>query len=235
MITSLLQVTWRKLLPVLASDVMADMAALLGDIEQDVFTNTVLLPYLQQASDDLQERLLAVSAASKINTRSDNITIPAGLTSLASLLPDDIIDPISVHVQDPTNPNSYTKIDPDRWERGESSFINTEPVDRIVAWTWRENDIYFNECSIDQVIFIRYRRSLTRPTGNNSGIDFPRTRLFLCHQAASLAAEFKGENPTRAASLERKAEGHWNRLKGTETKQQQKVPARRRPFRLRSQ
>ena len=215
----------------LASDVLADVAALLGDAAQDTYTNAKLLPYLQQAVDDLQERILAVSTVSKINARSDLITLLEGTTKFGNLLPNDLLEPISLHIQNTSQTGSFTTVEPERWERGDSGYVNTEASDSIYYWAWRENDIYFNKCRRDVVVFVRYRKQLTRPIGDNSPIDFPRTRLFLYHRAAALYSEFKGENPTRANKLEFLAEYHWDRFRGIETKQQQKAPARRRPFR----
>ena len=216
---------------VIAREVMIDAAALLGDAGQSTYTNEKLLPYLQQATDDLQERLLAVSAASKINARSDLITLPAGTTEFGEqLLPNDILEPISVYVKDVGGAASFIEVEPERWERGSSRSVTTSPVDRLYFWTWRRNDIHFNECTRDQIVFVRYRQRLTRPIGENSIIDFPRTRLFLYHKTAALYSEFKGENPTRADKLTSLAEYHWDRFRGIETKFQQKTPARRRPF-----
>lgn len=214
---------------VTVESVLDGAAELLGDGEHAQFSTGTLLGKLKIAIEDLQEKLLEISSV-RLNTRSDAITVPADTSEVPLDTLEDMIEPIALFTK--VDNEYFREVDPEMWERSEGG--EARIIDRalpyVYAWSWRENKIFINKVVNDVEVIVRYRKALSTPLGENSNIDFPRTKLFLQYQTAGLVAEFDGENPTRAQSLYAKANMAWEEYSGIEIKSRQAVPIVKRGF-----
>src|SRR6266849_1624173 len=95
------------------SDVITIVAGLMNDSSQSLYTNSVCLPFLNLALNELQE-LFELNGIPITNETSAVITLPAGSAQLGftttPALPADLIE-IQQLWESPTGLNKWTRID----------------------------------------------------------------------------------------------------------------------------
>jgi hypothetical protein len=112
----------------------------------------------------------------------------------------------------------------------ETSFIPNVSVDTALRyWTWREGRIYLLGALVDNQIQLRYQRLLPSPGVNTDSIFVPLGQLFLAYRVASLAMESLKEWDSSDRFM-LMAKENLDRLMRHNVKQQQNVPAKRRPY-----
>jgi hypothetical protein len=220
---------------ILASVVLARSAVMLNDPTQARFTNTVLLPYLQIAFDDLmlefQENNVEVT-----NETSAVITIPINATpgtpvvltqTSSPAYPADLIDiqKISERLSGTTNdflPMTNKEFLP------ETSVLTNE-----LSWyTWSQQQLSFIGALTVRDILINYvGYSLISPVAANTPITLFQSIVYLAPRTAAYAADLIGNNPTRAASCAAAAQRALDSLLSISAKGKQNIATRRRPFR----
>ena len=210
--------------PLLASEVMDRSRAVLNDLAIDLYSNTVLLPYLKIANDDLSDDLVDNGGTVQ---REVTVDIPLSIGNKILVLPDDFIVPIELFEKDKGQDDSYY-----RFVYQRDFLPNRMPSNELGVWVWREQNINFVGSIMDKAVRVRYYRLMTAIVGNNTPIELTHALNYLSYHTAALAAEHIGQNRTKAIDLEAQAVVKLNKLLKKEVKQNQARPARRRPFRL---
>lgn len=208
----------------LASEVCDRSRAVLNDLAIDLYTDTVLLPYLKIANDDLSDELVDNGATVSREVTTD---IPLSRNNKTLVLPDDMIVPIELFEKDSGQDDSYY-----RFCRQRGFLPNALPATELQVWTWREQNIVFVGSTLDKVIRVRYYRLITQVLGPTTSLELTHALNYLSYHTAALAAEHIGQNRTKAIDLEAQAIQKLNKLLKKEVKQNQAKPTRRMPFRL---
>ena len=218
-----------------ASAVMDKAASLLNDTAKEVYTYVAQLPYLNMALAELQEEFELNGIPVTTKTTSPAIDIDIGTTEL---------NPIQL--APPNYPEDLVEIE-QIWERAQGStdpyipmtkrdflphYLEDQQVDSLVFWSWNDQIIKFIGATTDREVKLDYVKALfTEDVNQNTVIGIINAQSFLQYRTAGLCAEFVGENPTRAASLNNFAVLAANRSMGISIKARQAVVHRRRPFR----
>lgn len=212
-----------------ASIPMARAAALLNDSAQAIYTNTVLLPYIQIAWDEMAE-LFEENANPMMNETNTTCVVGTTMTDIGGstgpALPSDLISIQTLYER--TNGSSE-----DWQEMKPCTFLPTfvAKSTSLVYWAWMNQIINFIGATSSRQIRIDYI-GLTFATlsGPSSSLTVFNCKNFLAFRTAALAAEFVGEDKERAASCNNFAIMAKDRLLNISIKQQQETPSRRRPF-----
>lgn len=215
-----------------AGSVMNLAASLLNDTARSVYSYTAQLPYLNIALQDLR-KLLELNNSPVTNETSAIITIPSGITFLAfgtvaPKLPDDLIEIQQLWERiagvEPFLPMRKVEFIP--------HYLEDIEINQFLVWAWINNEIRFLPANIDIDVKIDYIHSLfTNVTDENSILGVINSDSYLQYRTAALCAEYIGENPTRAMSLNIQAKEAFDILIGIDNKGRQAIYTRRRPFR----
>jgi len=210
-----------------ASDIMDSVAVLLNDTQKQNFTYVALIPHMNIAVAELRE-LMELNNVNMANNSSIGIPVNAGTTSIPlTSLPGDLVDirKISERIWGNTNDDF---IEMTRLEFLPQYVVQTS---FLVYWAWYQQVI--NLIGALQKIELRvdYVSSpLPVITDPSNVIGTINAQSYLTYRTAALAANFIGENPTRAQALDGDAGIALDRFLGINTKGKQSEAIRRRPF-----
>jgi len=210
---------------VLASAVMDSVRAILNDVAIDLYSNTIQLPYLSLANDDLSDELVDHGSTVQKEVSAD-IAVAAGAVTVT--LPADIIVPIALFEK-----NNGENDDKFREMKQRLFVPNIAQGSELVFWDWREQAINLVGATIDKEVRLRYTRILAALSGANSPLELTHAKSYLAYHTAALLALHVAQNQTVAAILEQQADKKLSKLLKREVKQNQGNPVRRRPFRIR--
>lgn len=208
----------------LAEDVMQRSAVFMNDPAQTVWNNTVLLPFLQTAHDELQDVLTENGIPVTFEVAA-NIAVLSGIKIL-SPLPNDFVAPINLEERPSTSTN-------------DSDFIpiiqvallpSDDPTQNLRYWDWSGQNIRFIGATLDKTVRLRYLSLVGSIQGDSSAITVTGSFGYLAARTAALAARDIGQNPTRADSLDVRASLSLKRVINREVRALQGVPAKRKPF-----
>jgi hypothetical protein len=214
---------------------LAASAALLNDQGRAVYTDTVLLAYLNIARNELQE-IFELNNIPVTKETSVTLTVPAGDTAIVfdgvaphAALPVDLIE-IERLWESSTGQNSWSPLT----KRDYLTQDLQSPVTSFRVWAWINQEIRLLEAIADRDIKIDYIKSLFLSLAIGDIAD-PNTILntdtFLQYRVAGLAAEFIDENASRSSALNSYGLMALERSLGISTKGRQSIVTRRRPFR----
>lgn len=196
-----------------ASEIFSLARAHLNDVKANVFTNAILLPYMQAAYRKVQ-RALANSGQETFIT-DETLLVVAALAGADPAVQASITDATAPPNQLPTNlicplrlwerPNGSTQdfVDMADWtgRGGLPSFPQNQTLN---MWEWRTDGIYFPGALQATQIRMRYMKMLETATGPASQI-LIRTAIdcvaFFTAYYASNARTGKGVNPTTLQAM----------------------------------
>jgi hypothetical protein len=209
------------------ASILPRAAAKLNDSGQTLFDNNSLMPYAQDAADELQMQL-ELYGILVLEKRTAPIVVPAGTTSLAtaSLLPSDMLEPQKLSERLNGSQDQYTPMTMRMWEP------NILPTENLRYWSYREEDIKFVGALSNRDVQLDYIKRLIVVTDETSTINVNNSQLFMICKIASIAALDIGENPTRGADLQKEASGFLSDLIRIGVKTKQRSRTRRRPWTL---
>lgn len=199
-------------------------AALLGDAAKLTWTDDILLPYVKEAHQEIQNDLI-LNGFRPFEEISAVLTIPAGTTTLpvVSSIADFFL-PSKMEEANVGSTDFSWMIEKD-WEP------DIQPGTSLTYWAFRSNGVHFIGATQDRSLRLYYTRgtlgavdAVTRILNINNAVPIYTAKT------AYLAATFKGRNPK--ASLELK-EIYGNRLATyltIEAKNRQALVYRRRPY-----
>lgn len=185
-------------MPTTAGSVMLRAANHLNDPNQLMFTNTVLLPFLNMALESLEEELgkHEISAFKKVSITIDVDAEDNQLTNL----PVDFIEPISLHERNRDSSEDWVEVD----EKAEiDSNLIVRPSTQIIQWSRRNIGVYINPPSQDREVLLYYIAGITPALVAGTVIDIEGARRFLALDTARQASRDLGNSPTKSLSLEK--------------------------------
>lgn len=214
-----------------AGEVMDKSASLLNNSSKTIFTYVKQLPYLQMALQDLRKKMELCNFAVTDST-SAVILVPSSVTAIGfttpNKLPRDLIEVQQLWQRqagvNPFTPMTKVNFLPKYLEGVEANFWN--------IWSWQSNEIRLPAANQANELKIDYIRQLfMNVTGPDDELSVINADSYLEFRTAALCAEFIGENPTRAISLNGQAEIAFDLMAGIDSKSKQAISTRRRPFR----
>lgn len=210
----------------LASAVMDRARAALNDASGQLFTNNVLLPFLNNAWEDLQSEM-QVNGLPTVFGATAALTIPAGAIVLSTVstppLPTNLVEPQNLYERRPGETRWYPM--------GEyPGLLPTYQGETLGIWQWRGDTIKFVGATTDREILIEYTSSLPEITGANTVIPIDSAKLFLAYKTAAEAASDVGQNPQRAESLSARANVEKQKFIAIRVKGLQGLSVRRIPY-----
>lgn len=213
----------------LASDVLNSVRALLNDTNTQQFTNTYLLPYLNMAISELNE-IAEQNNVQVTNATSVPVTIAVGVDNIGGSggpdLPPNLIEIQQLYERTSGTSEDYTEI-------VRKNFLpETEILTNwLGVWAYENQIIKFLGALSIREVKIHYISSrVNAVTDGTNPISLINSESFLNYRTAALAAEFTGENKTRADSLNSNAGLALDRFLGIDSKARQTIMTRRRPF-----
>lgn len=182
-----------------AGDVMDLAASLLNDAAKTLFTYTIQIPYLNMAINEMEETIqqnnLPVS-----NRVSSPITITAGTVDVGGsgpALPSGLLEVQGIMERAASSSDAYEVM-----TRQEFLSYQTVVGTKLNIWTWQNQKILFIGASTNREIRINFLSSvLSAVTASSDTITLFNCKTFLAYRTAGLAAQFVGENKTRADEL----------------------------------
>lgn len=214
--------------PVQVSSVLDSVAVLLNDAPKTLFTDTVTLPYFQIAFNDL--KLLTASFGLPINniTSPSSIVIPAGILDLGGPtgppLPDDLLEILSISERSAGTSNEFAMM-----SRLQFLPLGQTQTAYLGIWSWQNQYVNFIGATGNIEVRLQYLASnLGTVVDETSTIRMYNCRNYLTYRTAGLCAEFIGENPERASSLNSMAEMSGREMVNIAVRTQQKIITRRR-------
>jgi len=216
-----------------AGEVMDRSAVLMNDPAKTDYTYTVQLPYLNMAIDELIEALQETNS-SPTNMTSVVITVPVGTNKITPTenaagphYPIDLVELQEVSERASSNEGFIPLIRRD--------FVTSFPATQsLLYWAWEDQCIKFNPsgATSPREIELKYvRQAIQQAATEAAVIGTINTRSYLAFKTAALCTQFIGENETRAALLDGKAEIALDKLITINNKGRQEIVTRHRPFR----
>lgn len=208
-----------------AVSVILQASGLLNDAAQTLFTNTVMLPYLKIAFDELQIEMDGYQVPFE-KKEAAPVTVNAGTTTMT--VPADLIRPIALLERDvgSTTPEDYSEMDETNWD----PLIT--PQRKLGFWAWVGSGFIFPAATTNRQVLLRYTAALTDLTTTpDVSVQVQRIHVFLQYRTAALAAELIMQDELRADRLNKAAEKSLDAVLRSAVRSRQAVPTRRRPFR----
>jgi len=216
----------------LLGDVLAQVRAILNDEEGANWPDQKLLKKAKFAFEEFEAELLLYGIP-LLNTTVIKMTVPKlapsfidqdfDLSTLSGY-PTDMILPIWMkeRILNEKRENFVDMV--------ETSFIPNVSIDQALRyWTWREGRIYLLGALLDNEVQIRYQRLLPVPGVNTDTVFVPLAQLFIAYRTAALCMESIKDRQAKI-DLNEQAVYNLDRLLRLFVKQQQNVPAKRRPY-----
>lgn len=221
---------------VTAGQVMDRSAALMNDPQRTDYTYAAQLPYLNMAIDELIEALQESQSPLTNLTTVAGISAPIGTNKLT---------PVEQTTSPPHYPQDLVEIqevseklfgsDNVLIPMVKREFVQTFPAqDAFVFWVWEDMQIKFNPngAKTHRFIELKYlRHPIQYAESETSPINLTTAISYLSYKTAALCAQFIGENESRAAILDAKADRAMERIEGIHNKGRQQIMTRHRPFR----
>jgi hypothetical protein len=223
------------------SAIIPRIVARLNDPNQQIYTNAALLPYIQDAGDELQA-VLELNGALVLEQVSTIIQFPISLNAnqenlvslgnggdgstgtYPSLLPTNMYEPQRLEERLTGTTDQFIPMIRRQWEP------NIQPTDNLRYWTYRDQDIFFVGCTNPIDIKIYYLQQLVNITSTASIVPINNSQQFMINRTAAMAARYIGENTTRADELDKVAGENLDWVIRIGVKSKQGTRTRRRPF-----
>ena len=219
------------------TSILASSAAVLNDQTRAVYTDAVLLAYLNMALAELEE-IFELNNIPVTNETSAIINVPAGITVIGyNTAPDPVLPPDLIEIQQLweslEDQEAWTPVTKKEFLT-QSSIINGSPIAAFGVWAWMDQEIHVLESNQDNDLKLDYIKSLFSEitVGQLNALNpITNTDTFLSYRVAGLAAEFIDENTVRADKLNLFGGSALERSLGISIKGKQSITTRRRPFR----
>jgi hypothetical protein len=224
-----------------AGQITALVRALLNDASGNLFTDTVLLPYVNSAYRKAQRSLANVQSGSFLT--DDVLLVVSAVTAVDASAQVSITDATAPPNQLPTDLLVPVKL----WERrnlSSDSFIEmtdltdhdglpSEPQAQTLRyWEWRADGLYFLGATQDTQIRLRYQKSYPDLTDATSPVLIRNAQEALAYAAAAMAGAARGA--PQAERYDAAAADALEDLLVRAAQREQQTVRRRRPFSARA-
>lgn len=218
------------MLQIQVSSVLDRAAFFLNDVNRAYFTNSVLIDPFVAAYDDLREALMDNNVA-LLDSTSEEYTIALGVTNIGGPggppLPTDFIAPYAVWERLAGSTNDYDILEKRQFLPKTSVLTNA-----LTYWAYSKQIIKFIGANTPRNVKIDYiANNLSIAEDPEEMINVFIAKSFLSYRTAALAAEYLGENPDRATTLNGNASRSIETIINTDVKNRQNIQTIRRPFR----
>jgi hypothetical protein len=217
------------------SEIITATANLMNDSSQSLYTNTVCLPLLNLALDELQETY-EQNDLPITNETSAAIKIISGVGKIGfdttPALPSHLIEILQLW-ESTTGLNQWVPMI-------KKDFIphylqDNTTISQFLIWAWKDDHIELIPANADNDLKIDFIGSIFNTPIVIANIDvnlpFTNIKTYLEYKTAALCAMFFAENESRAMALDSLAGTALSRALGIPIKGMQSVVTRRRPFR----
>jgi hypothetical protein len=215
-------------------EALALSAALLNDTARDVYTDEVMLPYLNMTLMELQE-IFELNNIPVTNETSAAITIPEGDSILGfettPALPSDLVE-IRQLFESRVDQNLWVPVS--KQEYLTPSNPGNVELSYFGVWAWQEQEIRLFPLINDQDLRIDYIRSIfnfLELVDLTEDITVINAGSFIFNRTASFIAKFVMHDDARSETLNGQAGAALDRSLGISIKSKQSIFTRRRPFR----
>ncbi len=217
------------------SDIITTVAGLMNDSIQAVYTNTVCLPFLNLALDELQE-IYELNDIPATNETSAAITIKSGINRIGfdtiPSFPSNLIE-IKQLWESTTGLNQWTPMI--KKDTIPHYLQDNTKISMFLIWALEHGRVKLIAANADNDIKIDYIGSLFNTPIQikdiNVGLPFINIKTYLDYKVSALCAMFIAENESRAIALDALTGTALTRALGIPIKGLQSVVTRRRPFR----
>lgn len=210
----------------LVSDVNADVRSRLGDDDNAVFLDAILLPFVKRAYSLVQMKLVNRGCSVLRDTATLSPTVSAGTTLLSSAsspaLPADLIVPYKLWER----PTGSTEAD---WVpmHAKDTLPSRVATDTLGEWVFEAGSIDLVGATTTRDVRISYERVLPALTGNSSPIAIISGEDAVAGYAAAFAARSRNK-PILGKSCEDEADQALEELSNRFTHGNQGIDGRRR-------
>lgn len=211
------------------SEVFEGARALLNDQAGAVYTNSVLLPYLKIAYEEIKQSCEEYQIPLNLKT-SEVIMITAGITDIGGStgpsLPIDLVEVLECWERPAGTTNDFMLMK-------HMLFLPKTSVltSYLEVWQYSEQYIHFLGANGDIDVKLDYvATGMPNVVDENTLVKVTNAVNFLKYKTAALAAMFIDENETRASVLNDQSENAKDTLLNIKIKSQQNIQIRRRPF-----
>ncbi len=216
-----------------ASSVMDMARSLLNDQLGAVFTDAVQIPYLNMALRDLGQKLQLNDIPVTLDTSSPIIVVGIGIDNIGGpggpALPSGFINAKQVWQRQTGTDNPFLTVPQYQFL---PHWAAEDQTSYLLGWAYLRQYIHLIPSTSPIDVKIDYTASVIPVIADDTDeIDITNSQQYLGFKTAAYCAMFIGENPSRAQVLEGQAENAFNEMLGIETKGQQSIVTRRRPFR----
>lgn len=208
-----------------AGQAMNSARALLNDTGASIWTNTVLLPLLQEAHRELRAKVI-LNGIPVINEVTGVLNVPAGTTDLSTVsgYPTDMIVPIWLKEREGSTQNA------DFIDMTQVDFIPNMNQDIwLYWWCWRHEKILLLGSIVDEQVQLRYRRQIPTPAVAGDELGWLQAENYVSYRTASLACMSIGE-VEKADLLQKQSDANMDIVIRLNVKQIQGLPAKRRAY-----
>lgn len=179
-------------LPATAEDCFNTARMMLNDVNQQLWTDNVLMPMMKQAHLELQAKLK--SRASPVMRAYQVISLPIFEVELIPP-PIDLLMPIRIWEKPHNAPASAFQI------MTETDMLPFAiPSSQLVYWMWDQDTVMFIGAAIPVDIFLDYWRRIPVPVSSTDEIDIIDGEQYLGPRIAALAAASVGEEATSSVA-----------------------------------
>jgi hypothetical protein len=215
---------------IIAKDVFNRARVHLNDKAAGMYTDDVLIEHLQTALEELAE-MYEDNGLPLTDKVSSTLTLNAGVQDIGGPigppLPNDLVEISTLYER-----TAGTNQDFSQMRRVDFLPEYTVQTAYNIYWVWQQQFIRLLGATGQLEVKIEYVANVF-PTiiDGNTVIPIINAKNTLAFRVAGLAAEFIGENATRAQSLNGQAGNALDRLMNLSVRGQQSITTRRRPFR----
>jgi hypothetical protein len=220
-----------------AGQITALVRSLLNDAAGNLFTDTVLLPYVNSAYRKAQRVLSNIQAGSFL---TDNVllVVPAiaavdasaqvsitDATAPPNQLPTDLLTPVKIWERANLSSDDFIEMT----DLTDHDGLPSEPQGQTLRfWEWRADGIYFLGATQDRQIRLRYQKSYPDFTDATSPVLIRQAQEALAYAAAAMAGAARGA--PQAERWDAAAADALEDLIARATQREQQTGRRRRPF-----
>lgn len=195
----------------------------MNDADAQLYSNTILLPFIQQAYGELQIELTAngLQVTKEVST---TLVVAAGVSPTITVDNiNDLVIPLELFER-AVGETFFIPMGKLTWEP------EAERTETLRYWNWRENEIKMLGSTAIREIKVRYIKGLPAPINENSLILINSSLEFLAARASGLASQFVGGNVARADTCNIDAGRLLPKLVSIEVLANQGIGVRRKPF-----